>query len=270
MAQFNAFDVMEVTLGAALANGGTQAFTYPTASPARAAASYKSASGAKLVASRGFQGNFAQGASNFSLVYGASTVTLTYLGSTTIPAGTKLTLQAPLIDYEDITDNTGGAIGRTAAAGVGIQTLAFFMNLADIANGDLLTNYVPGYRFKILKADFRVLKPVTTGAKLATLNLEIGTTNLTGGAIALTSANCTPAGVAVAGTAITADNVGTATDSFSVEASSVTTFVEGNGWLLVSIQNMDDADAFASVIDAENKANAVLRGREIYPGQVAN
>lgn len=150
----------------------------------------------------------------------------------------------------DLTDSSGGTAGATIAAGVGMATLAFFINLADIANGDLLTNYVPGYRFKINKVDFRVSKPATTAAKLATLNLEIGTTDLTGGVVALTSANCTPAGAAVAGSAVTAANVGTSTDSFSIEASSVTAFVEGNGWILVSIQNMDTADAFASIAAA--------------------
>lgn len=148
-----------------------------------------------------------------------------------------------------ITDNSGGnAAAAAIAAGVGVQTLPFFLNLASIAaNGDLLTDYVPGYRFKILAVDFRVCKPVTTAAKLASLNLEIGTTNLTGGVVALTSANATPAGVAVAGTAVTANNVGTATDAFSVEASGVTAFAEGDGWLLVKIQNLDTADALASL-----------------------
>jgi hypothetical protein len=117
--------------------------------------------------------------------------------------------------------------------------LPFFLNLADIAAGDLLTNYTPGHRFAIVGVDFRVCKPATTAAKLATLNLEIGTTDLTGGTVALTSANCTPAGAAVAGAAVTAANTGTSTDTISIEASSVTAFVEGNGWLLVKIQNLD-------------------------------
>jgi len=131
------------------------------------------------------------------------------------------------------------ASGLAVGAGHGLQILPIFLNLADIAAGDLLTNYVPGFNFKIEKVDFRVIKPATTAAKLATLNLEINTTDLTGGVIALTSANATPAGVAVAGTAVTANNVGGPTDSFSVEASAVTAFVEGNGLLLISLRNLD-------------------------------
>jgi len=142
-----------------------------------------------------------------------------------------------------VSSNAGGVVGITrenVTQGAGLQTLAFFVNLADIAgNGDVLTDYVPGYAFKLEKFDFRVGKPVTTAAKLASLNLEIGTTNVTGGVIALTSANCTPMGAAVAGSAITAANVGTKTDPFSIEASAVTAFAEGNGWMLVAIRNLE-------------------------------
>lgn len=148
---------------------------------------------------------------------------------------------------EPLTDSTTGTAATTLAAGVGIQTLAFFIDLATLANGDTLTNYTPGYKFKLLSFDFRVHKAATTAAKAATLNLEIGTTNVTGGAIALTSANCTPAGAAVAGSAITAANTGTSSDTLSIEASSVTAFVEGNGWAIIKIQNMDTADAVASL-----------------------
>jgi hypothetical protein len=157
-----------------------------------------------------------------------------------------------------IVDNSGGAVGNTFAAGVGVQTLAINLNLADIAAGDVLTNYVPGYRFKVLDVDFHVLKPVTTAARAATLNLEIGTTNLTGGVVALTSANCTPAGAQVAGSAITAANVGAATDSLSIEAASVTAFAEGSGVLLIAIQNLDTADAFASLADKWNEVRTTL------------
>lgn len=153
-----------------------------------------------------------------------------------------------------ITDSTTGTAANTAAAGTGVITLAFHVNLASLAaNGDVLTDYVPGYKFKILAVDFRVCKAVTTAAKAASINLEIVSTDLTGGVVALTSANCTPAGVAVAGSAVTAANTGTAAQAFSIEVSGVTAFVEGDGWILVKIQNMDSADAFASILQRTNK-----------------
>lgn len=133
------------------------------------------------------------------------------------------------------------------AAGLASKTVAFFVNLAEIASGDVITNYVPGYAFKIQKVDFRVAKPATTAAKAATINFEINTTDLTGGLIALTSAACTPAGAAVAGSAVTANNSGTSSDSFSIEASSVTAFVEGSGWIIVEIQNVDALNAWTAL-----------------------
>ncbi|MGQ0557985.1 MAG: hypothetical protein ACT4OE_00100 [Sphingosinicella sp.] len=158
-----------------------------------------------------------------------------------------------------ITDSTGGTVSDTFASGVGETTIALHVNLASIAaNGDILTNYTPGYRFKLLGFDFRVCKAATTAAKAASLNLEIGTTDVTGGVIALTSANCTPAGAAVAGSAITAANTGSASDTISIEASGVTAFVEGDGWLLINIQNMDTADAFASLADKWNEVRSAL------------
>jgi hypothetical protein len=132
------------------------------------------------------------------------------------------------------------ASGLAVGAGHGLQVLPFFFNQAEIAaNGDLLTNYVPGFNFRLEKFDWRQLKPVTTAAKLATLALRINAVAVTGGVIALTSALCTPAGVAVAGSAITALNVGGPTDSLSIVASGVTAFAEGSGWGLISLRNLD-------------------------------
>lgn len=157
-----------------------------------------------------------------------------------------------------VTDSTGGAAQSAAAAGVGISTIALPINLASITGaGDVLTTYTPGYKFKLLSADFAVTVPVTTGSKAATLNLEIGTTNVTGGEVALTSANCTPLGVVVAGSAITAANTGASNATISVEAASVTAFVEGEGVLYIRIQNMDTADAFAGIL-ANNITQAGL------------
>lgn len=132
--------------------------------------------------------------------------------------------------------------GTMITAKTNTQTLTIPVNLSAVDNGDVLTNYVPGFAFKIIKAEFAVSEVASTPAKAVTLNLEINTTDLTGGVIALTSANCTPEGVRIAGTAITALNVGTATDSISVEASSVTKFVEGRGFLLLEIQNLEAFD----------------------------
>lgn len=129
--------------------------------------------------------------------------------------------------------------GTVVAVGTdsGVETvLSFPVDLAAIAAaGDVVTNFTPGFAGRIISVAFVVTKPVTTAAKAATLNLEIGSTNLTGGVIALTSANATPLGKVIVGTTITAADGFDADDTISVEAASVTAFVEGEGVLLVTV-----------------------------------
>ncbi len=114
--------------------------------------------------------------------------------------------------------------------------LSIPIKLSKVADGDIVTDYAPGINGTIKKVSFVVTDPVTTADKLSNLHLEIGAVALTGGVVALTSANCTPLGAVVAGTAITANNVFTSTDNISVVAADTTAFVEGEGVLLITIQ----------------------------------
>jgi hypothetical protein len=158
---------------------------------------------------------------------------------------------------ETLTDSTTGTASNTLAAGVGKYLLSFPITLAQISgSADVVTAVPIPHKFKILSVDAYVAKVVTTGAKAATLNLEINTTDLTGGAVALTSANCTPLGAKIAGSAVSAANTGAADATISVESSAVTAFAEGEVTLVVAIQNMDTADAFASLKDEHDKGVA--------------
>lgn len=145
----------------------------------------------------------------------------------------------------DLTDNTTGAASTTLAAGAGQYWLTFNFDAADFANGDMVTTMTVGHKFKILNLIAVCTKAVTTGAKAATLNLEIGTTDLTGGVLALSGAYSL--GAVTACTAITAANTGSAAATISLEASSVTAFAEGRFSVGILIQNMDTADAIASL-----------------------
>lgn len=201
-----------------------------------------------------------------AVVHGTSFVTLVYLninanvnagngifgGALVTPSGPTVSLTPPTA----LTNNTGGTVSNTLAVGVGIQTLSFHFSAAAFANGDLLTNYVPGYAFKILKFDARCVAPVTTAAKAATLNLEIVSTDVTGGVISLSGLYAM--GAAQAGSAITANNTGAATDSFSIEASAVTTFIEGEFELIIELQNLDTANALASLAAKTNEIITAL------------
>ena len=179
--------------------------------------------------------------------------------------------KAPTIQRTDasqaaITNNTTGTVSDTFAATLGSTTITIPVSLPSVANGDIFTNYVPGYKFKILRVDAIVTDRVMTAAKLSTLNLEIGSTNLTGGAVALTSANCNTLGAQVTGTAVTAANTGSATDTISVEAASTTAFLEGRVVLLIKIQNMDTVDAFGSIADKLNEWRTVLVNKGLATG----
>lgn len=150
-----------------------------------------------------------------------------------------------------LTDSTGGTAGTSLAAGVGRQT--FYHPLTSLATGlstsaiDLLTNWTPGFAFKILGFDFCVTVAGTGSSASQVFNLEIGTTNLTGGVLTLALADTTPIGKVTSATAITAANTGTATDTISLEmAASGTVFTAGAGYFIITLQNLDTANAFAT------------------------
>lgn len=107
------------------------------------------------------------------------------------------------------------------------QTITLPLQLADIAAGNFAVG-VP-FAFTVLSALFRTNKPASTAAKAATLTVSVNAVPVTGGVMALTSANQNTIGGTVAATAITAGNVGTAGQTLGVTASAVTAFIEGDG-----------------------------------------
>lgn len=168
-----------------------------------------------------------------------------------------------------ITDNSTGAVSDTFAAGVGAFTYSIPVQLASLTTlaADIVTDITPGYKFKLLGADFvTTTKGTGTSASMA-LNLEINTTNVTGGVVTVTLAGTDTLGEKTAGTAITAANTGSATDAFSVEvAASGTVFTAGQGVLLIKVQNMDTADAFASTADKWNEVRTLLTNLGLWKG----
>lgn len=116
----------------------------------------------------------------------------------------------------------------------GAGVLVVPLQLAAITSSTNVNALIPGFSGTITAIQFSVTTPATTAAKLATLSLKLNSTAVTGGAVALTSANCTPIGALVAGSAITALNTFLATDTINIASSSVTAFVEGQGNLFIS------------------------------------
>jgi len=160
------------------------------------------------------------------------------------------------------TDNGTGTVSDTIAAGICMSTLTFPVALKEITDGDIVTAHVVGYKFKLISFVYIADVESSTAAKLSTLNLEIDTTNTTGGALALTTALTDLTGERTAATAITAANTGSATATISLEGASTTAFVEGSGSVLILIQNMDCADTLAAIADKinDNRQNLVDLG----------
>lgn len=148
------------------------------------------------------------------------------------------------------TDNSTGSAGDTVAAGAGVTTLTFpFTFTTSTSAIDVVTNYVPGYKFKVLGwswIDGGTLLVGASGSRVA--NMEIGSTDV--GTVPSTCTvvqASTATGRKIDGTAVSGANTGTSSDTLSIEiASGGTDITAGNGSFVIRIQNMDTADAIAS------------------------
>lgn len=211
----NEFARISTTLVSAVADSATFTVSYPTG--------YVQLSFTKGAAlTTGYMivnGNdrWSQANPGFSVSYGASLITVTNLTGATLAAGSTIEMHLEVGD------------GNTR-----IPFVIPLPPLAGITAADVVTEMYPGIAGTIEYWEFVDTVAVTTAAKLATLNLEIDTTDVTG-TLALTSAGLTPKGIVV-GAACTANNTLTKTSKLSVEASSVTAFVEGEGYLVVYIR----------------------------------
>jgi hypothetical protein len=112
------------------------------------------------------------------------------------------------------------------AAYVYDQTIHHTIDAADIADGDVLTDLpLPPFKGKIASWRVVVEKAITTGAKTADLDLEIGATSVTGAGI--TYAGTKALGVVTEGGTITAANTFNPGDTLSIVADNTTPFTEG-------------------------------------------
>lgn len=98
-------------VAAAVATNGTITLAYPGSH----SSSTVKAAGAKLW-SAGLMNMLSQAALGFSIAYGG-TIVITYLGLTSIPAGSSFDFYLPIPDAQDaLTDSTGGTASQTLAA----------------------------------------------------------------------------------------------------------------------------------------------------------
>ena len=149
-------------------------------------------------------------------------------------ASTSVNEGASLIGIQDAAGYYGAGTVEAALVEVTEEPIFCYssqVTLSTIANSDVVAAIKPNFKCKIIAVQFTPTIAVSTSAKAATLTTKINTTAVTGGVLALTSSNCNTKGTQVAGTTVTgAQSVG-ATDTVNVVASSVTTFVEGEGMI---------------------------------------
>lgn len=107
--------------------------------------------------------------------------------------------------------------------------------LDDVADGDVVS-FTPGFAGKVLSVRFLTDDPGTGDGATTALNMEIGTTNLTGGVTTVTLAGTSDKGELTAGTAVTGNNTFDDDDVITVEASATTPFTGGTGILEVLLQ----------------------------------
>lgn len=265
------FAVQTLVLGSAVASpAGTVTFDYPAGFTQADFTTTNAATNAYLLVNN--NDRYEEADDEFDISYGASNVTVTNKTGATWAIGTKLTVNlanalpvstASLRTFGPITsftDNTGGTAADTLPATVGVTTVAIPIQLASMttAAADLMTNYTPGYAFELLSLEF-VTTTIGAGAGASqVLNLEVGTTNVTGGALTIALADTATLGAKKAATAITAANTGTSSDTISIEvATGGTVFTAGAGVLLLKLRNKDTVNAIKSLT---TKVNALLTG----------
>jgi len=102
----------------------------------------------------------------------------------------------------------------------------FSLPLATLAAATIQP-FTPEFAGRIDKMYSVVTTVASTASKLATLRVQIGTTDITGGTLDLTTANCDALGEVNDAAAMTALATFGATDTISVDGSSITAFIEG-------------------------------------------
>lgn len=175
-------------------------------------------------------------------------------GARVTPSSTQPALSAALPTA--ITDASTGTASNAIAATTATLTLAIPHTFeAGVGAGEVITEYILGYAFKILAWSFIADVPSTGAGASRVFNMEIGTTDV-GTVVStctITLASTSAKGKQTLGTAVAGANVGTALQSFSIEvAAGGTTFTAGSGTFLVLVQNMDSANAIASLSDHIN------------------
>jgi hypothetical protein len=131
-----------------------------------------------------------------------------------------------------------GASSGTTGIAKSYSQICIPVELDEMDDLEVITDFIPGYAGKIEKLSFIVGTPVTTEGKSATFSMDVEATGVTGGSLALTSVNCATRGAVVEASNITAGNAFTATQKISLKvANTAAAFAEGSGVLVVTLSH---------------------------------
>lgn len=214
------YSTLDTVLGAAVADAGTKTVAYPSGTA---------------------QGDFDKGLADLASCYvvlnhndkvkygttgdyyvdisfGASEITITNQTGASWPVGTEIDLHLAVKS------------GNRRMVSIPLPPMS------EWTAADIITEIQPGIAGDLEYAELVVTTAVTTAAKAATLNFEIGTTDVTAMTLAVTSANATPKGKALAFALPTGAKTLARASKLSLEAASVTAFVEGNAFLNLYIR----------------------------------
>jgi len=165
-------------------------------------------------------------------------------GNGTVLTGAGSVMPAMMMNLSE------GTATNTITASVGNATYSHPILLAGLGTSaiDILKDWEPGHDFKLLSFDFIPIQPGAGSGAKQVFNLRIGSTNVTGGVLTAALADTTTLGVAKASTDITDNNIGGPEDTVSIKmASGGTNFTGGAGYFRIKYQNLDVANAFASL-----------------------
>lgn len=222
------YTVLETILAAAVADAGTTTINYPSGTAqADFDKGLASLTAADCYVFLNKNDKIPYGSSGIyiGISFGASNITITNHSGYNWPIGTRIDL--------NLTQKKGNRR-------VVVMPLP---PLSTITAADVVTEFYPGIEGTLEYAEFVTTIAVTTGSKLATFNFEIGTTDVTGLTLGLTSALATPKGIVNGFSLPTAGNALLRASKLSLEASAVTAFVEGEGYINLYIRETEQ-DAY--------------------------
>ena len=191
-------------------------------------------------------------------------------GAAVVASGTQSTftttalkaLNATLLSgINAFTDNTTGTASDTLAAGVGIYNVSAYVDLVNVTGTGNIFYFIPGHAFKVLSITATTEDPESGGpASSLVVTPYVNGVAVTGGLLTLTKAAVAAVGGNISATAVTAANTGTAAQSLNIQCTTYTTaFTDGAVRVVLTVQNMDSANAFASLADKINDIKAALQ-----------